>query len=452
MKKLHYRFFALFLALLVSVSSCDFGDTNVDPARLDDATVDLVLPSGIAHLGYSRGAIAGRNPGIIMQYFEGTDAQQLGYTQYNFPANTMNNLWGFGMYAGAMKDFNFIMERTNPEVEGSINAPHYNAIAKILMANSLGMLTQFFGDIPYSDAFQGAEGNVTPEYDTQEEIYATIQRLLDEGIAQLAQDPGLVAPASDDLIYGGDPELWTRAAWAMKARYYMHLSKKGEANVQAALAAAQNAFTSVDQGAYVPFEAAQSGANPFWQFENQRPGTLIVAPFFRNLMEGDPRRAVIFGPARGGFGLQNGFWTTMDSPVKLINYPEVKFIEAEAQFRLGNTAQATTALEEAVRANFAELGLSGQGYSPGTASIATIINEKYKALYPQSQAWVDYRRTGFPNITPNPVIEEGLNPSQVIPRRFIYPVDELNYNTENLEEARQRQGGDLLDVSLWAFE
>lgn len=451
MKNLRYKFFVPFLALLVSVSSCDFGDTNIDPTRVDDAAVNLVLPSGIAHLAYNRGAAGARNPGIIMQYFAGTDAQQLGYTQYNFPANAMNNLWSTGMYAGAMKDFNYIMEVTNPEVEGAVDAPHYNAIAKILMANSLGMLTQFFGDIPYSDAFQGFEGNVTPEYDTQQEIYATIQRLLDEAIAQLATDPGPITPGADDLIYGGDPELWTKAAWAHKARYFMHLSEKGQANVEAALAAAQNAFTSVDEGAYVPFEAAQTGANPLWQFENQRSGTMVVSPFFREVMAGDPRRPVIFGPANGGFGVQNGFWSAQDSPVKLITYPEVLFIMAEAQFRLGNTSQAATTLQQAVAANFEELNVGGV-YSVGPVSLANIINEKYKALYPQNQAWVDYRRTGFPDIEPNPVIEQGLNPSQVIPERFIYPVDELNYNTENLMEARERQGGDLLDVTLWAFE
>jgi hypothetical protein len=451
MKKIHYKFFAPLLALLVSVSSCDFGDTNIDPTRVDDAAVNLVLPSGIAHLGYNTGAVGARNPGIIMQYFAGTDAQQLGFTQYNFPANTMNNFWGTGMYAGAMKDFHVIMEATNPEVEETLNAPHYNAIAKILMANSLGMLTQFFGDIPYSDAFQGFEGNVTPEYDTQQEIYATIQRLLDEAITQLEGGPGDIVPGADDLIYGGDAELWTKAAWAFKARYYMHLSEKGQDNVQNALNAAQNAFTAADEGAYVPFEATQTGANPLWQFENQRSGTMVVAPFFREVMAEDPRRPVIFGTANGGFGVQNGFWSRQDSPVKLINYPEVLFIIAEAQFRLGNTGAATTALNNAIAANFNELNVGG-AYTVGTASLANIINEKYRALFPQNQAWVDYRRTGFPDIEKNPVIEQGLNPSQVIPERFIYPVDELNYNTENVIEARERQGGDLLDVTLWAFE
>lgn len=451
MKRLQYKFFVPLLALLVSVSSCDFGDTNLDPTRVEIASVNLVLPSGIAHLGYNRGAAGARNPGIIMQYFEGTDAQQLGYTQYNFPANAMNNLWSTGLYAGAMKDFNYIMEITDPETEGAIDAPHYNAIAKILMANSLGMLTQFFGDVPYSDAFQGFEGNVTPEYDTQQEIYATIQRLLDEAIVQLAADPGITVPGADDLIYGGNPELWTKAAWAHKARYYMHLSEKGQENVQNALAAAQNAFTDVDEGAYIPFEATVTGANPLFQFEQQRSGTLVVSPFFAEVMAGDPRRPVIFGPANEGFQLQDGFWSKQDSPVKLINYPEVLFIIAEAQFRLGNTAAATDALQEAVVANFEELNVSG-AYSPGSASLANIINEKYRALYPQNQAWVDYRRTGFPDIEPNPVIEQGLNPSQVIPERFIYPVDEVNYNTENLQEAIDRQGGGLLDVTLWAFE
>jgi hypothetical protein len=46
----------------------------------------------------------------------------------------------------------------------------------------------------------------------------------------------------------------------------------------------------------------------------------------------------------------------------------------------------------------------------------------------------------------------GSNPSGVIPRRWIYPIDERSSNTENMDAAIASQGGEKLDVALWAFK
>ena len=67
------------------------------------------------------------------------------------------------------------------------------------------------------------------------------------------------------------------------------------------------------------------------------------------------------------------------------------------------------------------------------------------------EAWTDYKRTGYPDLTPNPAGVNGFNPSGVIPRRYQYVTDERFSNTANVEEATSRQGGDLLDVDTWAF-
>jgi hypothetical protein len=102
------------------------------------------------------------------------------------------------------------------------NAPAYVGIAKTLMAYNLGIATVNWENVPYSQADQK---NFTPDYDTQEQIYATIQKLLDEAITELAKNTG-TKPAADDLIYNGDTAKWTRLAYSLKARYAMHLSNK----------------------------------------------------------------------------------------------------------------------------------------------------------------------------------------------------------------------------------
>ena len=58
----------------------------------------------------------------------------------------------------------------------------------------------------------------------------------------------------------------------------------------------------------------------------------------------------------------------------------------------------------------------------GDDLLEAIMNEKYKALYLNPQAWSDWRRTGYPVLTVNPVY------GTQAPRRFLYPEDEVNTN------------------------
>jgi len=91
------------------------------------------------------------------------------------------------------------------------------------MAYLLGITTDHWGDIPYSDAFKGYESDFTPEYDTQEEIYTTIFTLLSEAVTDLNATESLFSPDTEDLIYGGDLDKWIKASYALKARFSLHM-------------------------------------------------------------------------------------------------------------------------------------------------------------------------------------------------------------------------------------
>ena len=436
-----YKKATLLLALAVGVAACEFGDTNINPASVTEAQADLnlLLPSATVQLGFSEGAPGGRHPGMFMQYFEGQDAQQLAITQYNMQDNVMNNFWRTGMYAGGMKDLNLIIEKTTAQegedAEAVLDAPYYRGIAKVLMAEHLNILTTFFGDIPYSDAFQGEEGNITPVYDTQEEIFATIERLVDEGIADLTGEAGIIAPAGDDLVFGGDADSWVAAAHSLKARYLLEQGKYADASTELASAISSNAGNAL-----FPFEETVSGANPYWLFENDRTATLATHPYFRGVMTGDPRYDSYINATNGFAGV---FWTSQGSPTKLITYSEVKFMEAEIAARNGNAAAAETAMEAGIRANMDVLGID-----PGAigeyllelsgGDVTTIMNEKYKTIYPLTYvAWNDQRRTGIPSLTPNRTIKTDA-PS--IPQRFPYASSEDQFNQANKDAARDRMG------------
>ncbi len=331
----------------VGISSCDFGDTNIDPASLADASPKLILPAAEAQSAYNVGALGGRMPGIVMQYFAGNDAQQLAYTSYNIGEQDLNNLWTDGLYGGVMKDCAVIIEKAEAQ-----NNPYYAGIAKVLMAHALGMATTFWGDVPYSQAFSPDE-NGKPAFDAQQDVYASIQSLLDEAIADLSAPAysNPAPPAGDDLIFGGNVQKWIASARSLKARYYIHLTKKGVANAANALTAIRaGAITGIAEEPRFPFGESQTNANPYYLFAIQRPGTMGIAPAFDALLtaRSDPRKP--FFVEKGSFYGPGTVFTQPSSPLPLIPYEEVKFIEAEALVRTsGSIAEAEAAMRAAIR-------------------------------------------------------------------------------------------------------
>ena len=162
----------------------------------------------------------------------------------------------------------------------------------------------------------------------------------------------------------------------------------------------------------------------------------------------------------GANGIGDGYnmWN-VDSPSTLISFAELKFLEAEALLLTNASSDdVLMAIKQGVSANMEFLGVSGAEITNylntiTTANLETIIVEKYKSLFGSNpiQAWNDYRRTGFPTITPNINGTNGSNPSGIVPRRILYPDSERLSNSEEYEEAISAQGGHLLDDDIWAF-
>jgi hypothetical protein len=64
-----------------------------------------------------------------------------------------------------------------------------------------------------------------------------------------------------------------------------------------------------------------------------------------------------------------------------------------------------------------------------------------------SEAWANFRRTGFPALPANPYV--GDIPAGTFIRRITYPVSEISANTANVNEAIARQGADKMDTRVW---
>jgi hypothetical protein len=90
------------------------------------------------------------------------------------------------------------------------------AIGQILEAYAMMNMVDLFGDVPYSEAARGVEGIFNPAVDSGADIYAALDALLQDAVANL-QKSELTLP-SNDLYYGGDEGKWIKAANTIRLR------------------------------------------------------------------------------------------------------------------------------------------------------------------------------------------------------------------------------------------
>lgn len=424
---------AILLLSVFAFVSCtqDFVEGfSTDPSRLQNANVNNLLTNAQQQTAWPQGDELARITEVLVQRAKGNARQALAYNRYAILESNSNTDWGNNWYGGAMKDLDQIIKQGTEQ-----GANHYVGVAKILMAINLGYITDLYGDIPYTEAFQEGE-NLNPKYDTQESIYTTILTLCDEAIASLNKDAITALGLSTfDQIYAGDSKKWIKLAHAVKARHLNHLSKLPQYNTTAILSEISAAFSSNADNAIVTYESSAIKANPWGQFNVDR-GDLdyVTGTTFSNMLTNDPRKSEY--EKLNSTNPNGGFYGNFNSSLLLYTYHEMKFIEAEVRFRTSGAAAATPALEAAITANMQMLGVSSTDISTyisalPTVTLEVIMNEKYKALYTQMESWTDWRRTGFPTLVTNPY---GSNLEiNEIPRRLPYPQTERLYNSNFID-------------------
>ncbi|NQV78389.1 MAG: SusD/RagB family nutrient-binding outer membrane lipoprotein [Lutibacter sp.] len=322
------------------------------------------------------------------------------------------------------------------------NSPNFTAVGKILRAYIFGMTTDQCGDIVTTDTYDGESTmNITPKFVTQKEAYQTIFTLLDEAIVELGESSTIsLNEEGGDVLYGGDQESWIKFAYAVKARYLNHLSKKASGdmayNADAIIAACQLAINSNELNAQKnflggsaenqnqPFSAVGYGSSRFKYFSDFCVG-LLKNPLNLGIAVEDPRLGLIVPKAvnggyvglRVGRGLNGdpgnmysvgngGFYTRPTSPTYMMVFSEVKFIEAEAKFRKGDLGGAYAAFKQGVKADLEKVGVDSGSEASYLAlldsqvgatniSLSHIMVQKYISNVLNPETWVDMRRMDY---------------------------------------------------------
>ncbi|MCX6247768.1 MAG: SusD/RagB family nutrient-binding outer membrane lipoprotein [Bacteroidetes bacterium] len=462
MKNINFKFIGILLLVVLALGSCKKWidpNVNISPDAPPEADISTILSYAEVNMAYNTvgGNDLARVTAIWMQYIAGMARQSRAEQNYLWYNSDDNNLWASN-YSTTMADLKKIIEKADAKIAGAPadqTVGHvYKGIAEVLLANALGVTTDVWGDIPYSQAFQGST-NLQPGFDSQEKIYTTIQDMLTDAISNLRLT---TSTAQRDFIYGGDAALWTEAAWALKARYALHLSKIDPAN------AYKNALAMIDSGAIASnaddLQFVFSGmpySNPFFNFEYERGDVQMHSTLIDTLIgRQDPRLPAYADPSGPDF-IGAGFGYTGDgseiawpgvavayeaSPVQFITYTELLFIKAEAKLKIGTgtypMSEVKNDLVAAVTASMDKWGVYDATYMtfydaaiqaiPDAAVdviFTEIMRQKWIAMYCQLEAYNDWRRT-------NNVIALTANPDGVkveIPRRYPYPVDEVTYNS-----------------------
>jgi hypothetical protein len=514
--------YLLWLSLLGSsaaLTSCEkFLDVNTNPNNPVVSTPNFLLPNVITNGIQTQMFTALRVP-YITQYIVSRTTNSGGNDQYYFTNAQSTNTFNYSyFYSGG----NIPQMMQVAQAEGSV---YYVGAGKIMQALILAHVTDMLGDVPYTEAYQGG-ANYTPKYDSQESIYAVINQLCDEGVVEMSKPATAnfrplysTSPSeSGDILYKGDVSKWVRLAYALQARQAQHLTKKASYDPSAVLALCDKAFTSSADDAQINFIVPVSPATNTTNIFGPTRANFGTATFSSNIIKylngttfpgvTDPRFGILTpttstgaDPGAGTSSTTNltpgttnttdfyASWYARDlGYFEAITYHELKFIEAEAAYRAGNSSRALDALQKGIRAHMTKVGVGGSfsvptvtfpqistaqinaylasaavPQTPGAVTMRSIMEQKYIAMFLNPDSWSDLRRFDFdptiyvnfvyPTRTVNPIVAGQTDPLRRYPRRLLPGATEVLYNPNAVaklfSDAGATTNDDYLTKPLW---
>lgn len=375
----------------------------------------------------------------------------------------------------------------------------YQALALFFEAHYYYLLTMQFGDVPCTEALKGEASQLyQPVYDSQEVVLGTVLSKLEEANRLLAGNNAII---SGDIIYGGNLEKWRRLINAYRLRVLITLSGKatvGSVNIASTFArivSEEPLMTSDADNGQLVYLNQQDNRNPYFNDSDFGSGRYMDSTYVATLAtRKDPRlfafstrtpKAEKAGLAVNDFLAYDGgdpavayslvndkvtlggcskpalryYQDPTNEPMLLLGYTEQQLILAEAVVRGWIAGDDRAYYESAVKASFkfyatyvkemagylddaaADTYLRGEGVAYTSSltreqKIERIIMQKYIPTFLQGSLWIPYYdqlRTGYPEFRRT----AGVN----LPYRWMYPQNEYNNNTTNVEAALRSQFG-----------
>jgi hypothetical protein len=372
----------------------------------------------------------------------------------------------------------------------AVKSNTFMAIARICEVWTFSLLTDTFGDVPYSEAITGREGILQPKFDRQEDIYQDLFLKLEEANELLKTNTNLTADQAQlDPLYQGNALKWRKFGNTLYLRLLMRVSRKTDAianglSPQAKMRDIVNTnatnypiMADNTDSAIIRWTGTAPYQSPFqtWRTADFTTTSSMSEFFINNLVEwNDPRLPKWSTLYNGKYeGVQSGYEANkvpvakstyptalMTEPLmgNILNYPELQLILAEAAVRGWISGDAKVYYEAGTTSGIMLWGYTvPAGYlnSPDLkweagSNLDTKLDQihlqkYYVLLFTDFQQWFEYRRSGHPVLPLGP----GLKNNRQMPARLNYPLYVQSLNQPNYQAAVADQGADDINTKVW---
>lgn len=467
----------LFLLLgLLSLAACtdEFDEVNTDPNVVTEVPADYYLPGSVKAiadmLNTNYESLSCSDNWVQHIAFNGAWAAPQYYSLDRFRISLFTD-----MYAGPLMDLEMLCQTAQEEGNQGLYA-----VGLTLRSFGFQLVTDVFGDVPYTESLLLTSGQSNPAYDEQQVIYHALIDSLDRANTIFSNVDALTIEEGYDVMYDGSLSKWRRLANSLRVRMLMRISAKEDVSeeLQAMLDNPDDypLYESNDHTATYTYGGNGLGDDYplalLFEEGSADQGVYISETLVNQLVATTDPRLERFALPNSDEDYQGcshfvaynnveeGFFSRIhtdlgaaDRTVEFYEYSELQFLLAEAAEKGFISQDAETFYNNGVTASCLKFGVSasdaedyldnGGAYS---GDLEQIYMEKWVALFMQGfEAWAEYRRTGYPEL--DLVLYAELDQ---IPDRFFYPNVELETNAANLNEAADRmEDGDRLTSSVW---
>jgi len=474
--KFKYITILLSVALLISVSSCkkDLEEINQNPNASQNAQLDYLLTAATKATADTYWGTSNNMDASLLFVQHWAKIQYTDPDRYIYTNTSFQELWSVG-YTKSIVNLNQIIKLADAQ-----SNPNYKGVALVLRSWVFALLTDNYGDIPYTQAAKIGE-YLTPAYDKQRDVYLAL--LDDLKTAQAALNPAGTAIAGD-VIYNNNIGLWKKFANSLRLRIALRIADREPEKAKQVLAEIQTeggsyigANNETAQVVYLSSPNQNPISNLFDTRDDYRISKTIVDKLFAL---NDPRLPVYASKTQDAtpatyVGIPNGllvgdasnlgftktskpgtYFLAPNAPAVIISYAEVLFDRAEAAARGFTAENAADLYKQAITASLTQYGITTTAAAAYLALPSvqydasnykrSIGEQKWIALFGQGlEAFAEWRRLDYPQL--QPAVAGTL--SGKMPLRFIYPGTEQSLNGNSYKAAVASQGADVLTTKLW---
>nr|WP_276902988.1 SusD/RagB family nutrient-binding outer membrane lipoprotein [Pedobacter kyonggii] len=219
--------YTLLWAITTMLFSCkkNFNEVNTDPIGKSTVTANQLLAPSLVNVLYAN-MVRNRNfNNELMQVTVDISDAEGKVFRYDVRRTWADYTWN-AWYPELTNLRDIYTIANQPE---SLNSS-YRGISLITQAWVFQLLTDLYGDVPYSGANQGKEGNYEPAFDKQKDIYLDLFKKLEEANTLLAEGTPIVP--TGDPVYKGDVNKWRRLGNSLYLRLLLRVSGKSEVSAQ----------------------------------------------------------------------------------------------------------------------------------------------------------------------------------------------------------------------------